>query len=117
MTDITIVLKDLGIKGNIQGFYHLRTAIKLTMFNFDMVHHMCKSLYPTVARTHETTPSRVERAMRHAIRVSWDNADRTLRTRIFGNSNEVPCNGDYIASVADYLLNKENEKERNGNNV
>lgn len=109
---VTRVLKDLGIRGDLKGFYCLRDAICLAMEDFSIVHNITKQLYPKVAKMNDTTPTRVERAMRHAIETCWVNVNDELCGKMFGRySKYVPTNGDFVATIADFLLMEKIAKE------
>ena len=69
---VTEIIHQIGIPAHIKGYHYLRTAIMLSVEDPDMINCITKLLYPTVARMYETTPSRVERAIRHAIEIAWD---------------------------------------------
>lgn len=105
---ISNTLKDLGISPGLLGYRYLRSAVKLVMDNPDIVDRITKELYPKVAELNGTTPTRVERAIRHAIEHAWDNFGYEAREAIFRGSYSPrtgkPTNGEFIATVADYLL-------------
>ncbi len=104
---VTSVMHGLGIPAHIKGYQFLRTAITKTINDPDMINYVTKSLYPTVARIHGTTPSRVERAIRHAIEVAWDRGDVDTLTSYFGytisRQRGKPTNSEFIAMIADNL--------------
>ncbi|MBO7148439.1 MAG: response regulator [Clostridia bacterium] len=107
---VTSVMHGLGIPAHIKGYQFLRTAITKTINDPDMINYVTKSLYPTVARIHGTTPSRVERAIRHAIEVAWDRGDVDTLTSYFGytisRQRGKPTNSEFIAMIADNLRMK-----------
>ena len=92
---------------HIKGYQYLREAIVLTIQDMDMINGVTKILYPTVARKYGTTPSRVERAIRHAIEVAWDRGDVEVLQRYFGYTvsgvKGKPTNSEFIAMIADNL--------------
>ncbi len=110
---VTSVMHGLGIPAHIKGYQFLRTAITRTINDPDMINYVTKSLYPTVARIHGTTPSRVERAIRHAIEVAWDRGDVDTLTSYFGytisRQRGKPTNSEFIAMIADNLRMKNSD--------
>ena len=110
-TDLKILISDimheLGVPAHIKGYQYLREAIFLTVNSHDMMSSVTKVLYPTVAEKFSTTPSRVERAIRHAIEVAWDRGDIDVLSAYFGytiqNSRGKPTNSEFIAMIADKL--------------
>ena len=110
-TDLEIVVSDimheLGVPAHIKGYQYLREAILLTVNSPDMMSSVTKVLYPTVAKTFNTTASRVERAIRHAIEVAWDRGDIDVLSSYFGytiqNSRGKPTNSEFIAMISDKL--------------
>lgn len=108
--NVTSVMHGLGIPAHIKGYQFLRTAIIYTINDPEMINYVTKSLYPTVARVHSTTPSRVERAIRHAIEVAWDRGDVDTLTSYFGytisRQRGKPTNSEFIAMIADNLRMK-----------
>ncbi len=104
---ISKVLHKLGIPAHIKGYLYLREAIKLVFEDINMMGAVTKKLYPTVAENFDTTPSRVERAIRHAIDVAWDKGEQKVIRNYFGNtltsSSGKPTNSQFIAKIADRL--------------
>lgn len=104
---ITNLFLSIGMPAHIKGYHHLREAILLTMENKEYLNHITKELYPAVARTFSTTPSKVERAIRHAIDVTWARGRLDEINRIFGaeiyTNNIKPTNSEFIALIADKL--------------
>lgn len=109
MMEVTIsdIMREIGVPAHIKGYIYLREAILLTVQDPDLMHAVTKVLYPTVAKTNKTTPSRVERAIRHAIEVAWDRGDVDVLASYFGytiqNSRGKPTNSEFIAMIADKL--------------
>ena len=105
---ITNIFITVGIPAHIKGYQFLREAIKLAISNPDIINSITKNLYPTIAERFETSASKVERAIRHAIEVAWNRGKIENINLIFGlkvyNSNEKPTNGEFIALVADKML-------------
>ncbi len=106
-TMVTEIIHEIGIPAHIKGYQYLRHAIMLVIDNLDVINSITKTLYPTVAQTFRTTPSRVERAIRHAIEVAWDRGDTEVLDSIFGytiaTSKGKPTNSEFIAMIADKL--------------
>lgn len=105
---ITDIFMTVGIPAHIKGFQFLREAIKLAIDCPEVINSITKRLYPEVAERFSTSPSKVERAIRHAIEVAWnkgkiENVNSVFGVRIY-NGNEKPTNGEFIALVADKLL-------------
>ncbi|MCL2555892.1 MAG: sporulation transcription factor Spo0A [Firmicutes bacterium] len=105
---ITNIFITVGIPAHIKGYQFLREAIKLAIDNPDIINSITKRLYPTVAERFSTSPSKVERAIRHAIEVAWnrgkiENINTLFGVRVYSH-NEKPTNGEFIALVADKML-------------
>ncbi|MBQ8551717.1 MAG: sporulation transcription factor Spo0A [Clostridia bacterium] len=104
---ITTILHNLGIPAHIKGFTYLRCAISMTVADPDMINYVTKSLYPSVAKVYNTTTSRVERAIRHAIEVAWDRGELETLNRYFGytisRQRGKPTNSEFIAMISDKL--------------
>lgn len=103
----TEILLKLGIPAHIKGYHYLRTAILMSVYDVGQLSAVTKILYPNVAKEHNTTASRVERAMRHAIGIAWTRADINDVTKFFGCSyyshQSTPTNSEFIALAADKL--------------
>jgi two-component system response regulator (stage 0 sporulation protein A) len=104
---ITKILHELGVPSHIKGYQYIREGIMLLYSNPDMIGGITKELYPEIALKFSTTVSRVERAIRHAIEVSWNRGDWDLMDEIFGHSVDIdkakPTNSEFIVTVADKL--------------
>ena len=104
---VTKILHDLGVPSHIKGYQYIREGIILLYNNPDMIGGITKELYPEIADKFDTTVSRVERAIRHAIEVSWNRGDWDLMEEIFGHSVDIdkakPTNSEFIVTVADKL--------------
>jgi two-component system response regulator (stage 0 sporulation protein A) len=104
---VTDVIHEIGVPAHIKGYQYLREAIILTIKDMDMINAVTKVLYPEVAKKFNTTPSRVERAIRHAIEVAWDRGDIETLQKFFGytvsNIKGKPTNSEFIAMIADCL--------------
>ena len=104
---VSDIMHQLGVPAHIKGYQYLREAIMLTIHDSDMMSSVTKVLYPTVARKFKTTPSRVERAIRHAIEVAWDRGDVDVLSGYFGytiqTSRGKPTNSEFIAMISDKL--------------
>lgn len=104
---VTDIIHQIGIPAHIKGYHYLRTAILLAVEDTQMINHVTKKLYPTVALQYETTSSRVERAIRHAIEIAWDRGNVDTLNGFFGytihTSKGKPTNSEFIALIADKL--------------
>ena len=104
---VTSIIHEIGVPAHIKGYQYLREAIMIAVNDMDVINAITKVLYPQVARTFSTTPSRVERAIRHAIEVAWDRSDLKTLQRFFGytvsNTKGKPTNSEFIALIADKL--------------
>ena len=104
---ITSLLHSLGIPSHIKGYNYIRDSIDLMYNNPSMIGAITKELYPEIAERYDTTSSRVERAIRHAIEVSWNRGDYDVMESLFGNSVDYdrakPTNSEFIATLADKL--------------
>ena len=105
---ITNIFITVGIPAHIKGYQFLREAIKLAIANPEIINSITKRLYPTIAEKYDTSASKVERAIRHAIEVAWNRGKIENINNLFGikvySSNEKPTNGEFIALVADKML-------------
>ena len=101
------VFLTIGIPAHIKGYQYLREAILIAVNDMDVINAVTKVLYPEVARRYNTTPSRVERAVRHAIETAWDRGDLETLQRYFGytvsNTKGKPTNSEFIAMIADRI--------------
>ena len=106
-TMVTNVIHEIGVPAHIKGYQYLREAIIIAVGDMEVINAITKVLYPQVAKTFSTTPSRVERAIRHAIEVAWDRGDLDTLQRFFGytvsNTKGKPTNSEFIALIADRL--------------
>lgn len=104
---VTKIIHQIGVPAHIKGYQYLRSAILMTIDDNDVINSVTKVLYPTVAKKYQTTTSRVERAIRHAIEVAWDRGDVDTLNSYFGytihNSRGKPTNSEFIAMIADNL--------------
>ena len=104
---VTNVIHEVGVPAHIKGYQYLREAIMMVIGDIDVINQITKQLYPDIARKYKTTPSRVERAIRHAIEVSWNRGNWQLMEEIFGHSVDIdkakPTNSEFIVTVADKL--------------
>lgn len=104
---VTNIIHEIGVPAHIKGYQYLREAIILAVDDMDVINAITKVLYPQVAKTFQTTPSRVERAIRHAIEVAWDRGDLDTLQSFFGytvsNTKGKPTNSEFIALIADRL--------------
>ena len=104
---VTGIIHEIGVPAHIKGYQYLREAIIIAVEDMDVINAITKVLYPQVAKIFQTTPSRVERAIRHAIEVAWDRGDLDTLQRFFGytvsNTKGKPTNSEFIALIADKL--------------
>ena len=105
--EVTAVIHEVGVPAHIKGYQYVREAIVIAVQDMDVINAVTKVLYPEVARRYNTTPSRVERAVRHAIEVAWDRGDLETLQRYFGytvsNTKGKPTNSEFIAMIADRI--------------
>ena len=106
-TMVTSIIHEIGVPAHIKGYQYLREAIIIAVNDMDVINAITKVLYPQVAKTFGTTPSRVERAIRHAIEVAWDRGGLAVLQKFFGytvsNIKGKPTNSEFIAMIADCL--------------
>lgn len=104
---ITEMILDVGVPAHIKGYHYLRTGIKMSVEDNAMLDGITKVLYPAIAKAYNTTPSRVERAIRHAIEVAWDRGNLETLHDMFGYSINTakgkPTNSEFIAMISDKL--------------
>lgn len=104
---VTNIIHEIGVPAHIKGYQYLREAIMMVVDNIDMINQITKQLYPEIAQKYKTTPSRVERAIRHAIEVAWGRGKIEAMEKIFGYtvnaSKGKPTNSEFIAMIADKL--------------
>jgi two-component system response regulator (stage 0 sporulation protein A) len=105
--EVTNVIHEIGVPAHIKGYLYLREAIMLVVNEVELLGAVTKELYPTIAEKYSTTPSRVERAIRHAIEVAWSRGNMELINTLFGYTVNLergkPTNSEFIAMVADKL--------------
>ena len=106
-SQVTEIIHRIGVPAHIKGYQYLRTAIMMTIEDNDLINAVTKVLYPAVAKKYQTTSSRVERAIRHAIEVAWDRGDIDTLNAFFGytlqNERGKPTNSELIAMIADNM--------------
>ena len=106
-TNITVYIQQLGVPAHIKGYQYIRDAISMVIDDMDAINSITKVLYPTVAKHYNTTPSRVERAIRHAIEVAWDRGNPDVLNDFFGytilSSKGKPTISEFIAMIADKI--------------
>ena len=104
---VTQVLHEIGVPAHIKGYHYLRDSIMMSVEKPDIINAVTKQLYPAVAKKYATTPSRVERAIRHAIEVAWDRGSVDVLNSYFGytihNDRGKPTNSEFIAMISDRL--------------
>lgn len=106
-TDVTNMIHEIGVPAHIKGYQYLRDAIMMAVEDMEMLNSVTKILYPTIAKHYQTTPSRVERAIRHAIEVAWSRGKMDTIDELFGytvsNGKGKPTNSEFIALIADKI--------------
>ena len=106
-TDVTEIIHEVGIPAHIKGYQYLRDAIVMSVKDMDMLNSITKVLYPTIAKKYQTTPSRVERAIRHAIEVAWSRGRMDTLDDMFGytinRGKGKPTNSEFIALITDRI--------------
>lgn len=116
---VTDVILHIGIPAHIKGYHYIREAIILSVHDSQMINSVTKLLYPTIAKKFDTTSSRVERAIRHAIEIAWDRGDVDTLDSYFGytinNGRGKPTNSEFIAMIADKLRLKLKHQRRSSN--
>ncbi len=104
---VTEILHEIGVPAHIKGYHYLRDSIMMSVEKPEIINAVTKQLYPSVAKKYDTTSSRVERAIRHAIEVAWDRGDIDVLNSYFGytihNDRGKPTNSEFIAMIADRL--------------
>lgn len=112
---ISKILHDLGVPSHIKGYQYIREGILILYDHPELIGGITKELYPEIANKHNTTVSRVERAIRHAIEVSWNRGDWDLMEEIFGHSVDIdkakPTNSEFIVTVSDKLRLEYNKQK------
>jgi len=106
-TRVTNILHEIGVPAHIRGYHYMREAIMMAVDDIDVLNYITKELYPSIAKKCQTTPSRVERAIRHAIEVAWSRGKVDVIDSMFGytvnNHKGKPTNSEFIALIADRL--------------
>lgn len=104
---ITQIMRDVGVPAHIKGYQYMRDAVMLVIEDIELISSVTKRLYPELARRYKTTPSRVERAIRHAIEVAWTRGQVDTIHELFGYTINTkkgkPTNSEFIAMIADKL--------------
>jgi two-component system response regulator (stage 0 sporulation protein A) len=105
--EVTNIMHEIGVPAHIKGYQYLRDAIIMVIKDLDVINSITKQLYPSIAREYNTTPSRVERAIRHAIEVAWGRGQIETIESLFGYTINLgkgkPTNSEFIAMIADKL--------------
>lgn len=106
-SDVTDIIRDIGIPANIKGYQYIREGIIMAVHDVNMLNYITKLLYPTIAKKYKTTSSSVERAIRHAIEVAWSRGQIDTINDLFGYTVNAgkgkPTNSEFIALIADKL--------------
>lgn len=105
--DVTDMIHEIGVPAHIKGYQYLREAIMMSVEDTEMLNSITKILYPSIAKKYQTTPSRVERAIRHAIEVAWSRGKMETLDSLFGYTINIgkgkPTNSEFIALIADKI--------------
>ncbi len=105
--DVTDMIHEIGVPAHIKGYQYLREAIMMSVEDIEMLNSITKILYPTIAKKYQTTSSRVERAIRHAIEVAWNRGRMETLDALFGYTINTgkgkPTNSEFIALIADKI--------------
>ena len=105
--DVTNIIHEIGVPAHIKGYQYLRDAIVMSVNDMDMLNSITKVLYPTIAKKYDTTTSRVERAIRHAIEVAWSRGKMDTIDELFGytinHGKGKPTNSEFIALITDKI--------------
>lgn len=106
-SDVTEIIHEIGVPAHIKGYQYLRDAIVMSVTDMEMLNSITKVLYPTIAEKYQTTASRVERAIRHAIEVAWSRGKMDTIDEMFGytihNAKGKPTNSEFIALITDRI--------------
>lgn len=118
-TVVTEIMHEIGVPAHVRGYQYLRDAIIMAIEDANAINSVTKVLYPTVAEHYDTTPSRVERAIRHAIETAWDRGDLDMLRKYFGYTvsgvRGKPTNSEFIAMIADRITLKKGMRATVGN--
>ena len=113
---VTSIIHEIGVPAHIKGYQYLREPIIIAVDDMDVINAVTKVLYPEVAKRFATTPSRVERAIRHAIEVAWDRGDLETLQKYFGytvsNAKGKPTNSEFIAMIAGRLVLEQKSRRK-----
>lgn len=115
--DVTNIIHEIGVPAHIKGYQYLRDAIMMSVGDGEMLNSITKLLYPTIAKKHKTTSSRVERAIRHAIEVAWSRGKMDTIDDLFGytvhNGKGKPTNSEFVALIADKIRLEYKQQDQN----
>lgn len=104
---VTDIIHDIGVPAHIKGYHFIRSGIIMAINDMEVINHITKQLYPDLAKMYKTTPSRVERAIRHSIEVAWNRGYNETAQKLFGYSissdKGKPTNSEFIALIADHV--------------
>lgn len=108
---ISNMMQEIGVSANIRGYQYLREAVTMVTEDFSLLKSITLSIYPRIAKQYNTTPSRVERSMRHAIETAWDKGRLEVTSKLFGYTIQAqkgkPTNSEFIALLADRMRQKQ----------
>ena len=104
---ITNIIQQVGIPPNIFGYYYVRDAVMMVLDDIEILLHITKSLYPMIAKKHNSTPTKVQRAIRHAVAIAWDRGYADFIMNAFGHADNQkiarPSNSEFIGMIADKI--------------
>ena len=113
---IMCYLKELGIPPSLSGYHYLKYAIEMMIKDMSLINAITKTIYPTIAHQFDTTSSRVERAIRHAIEISWIRGNCEIQDELFGHTMDAnkskPTNGEFIATISNHIRVVDAQKKR-----
>ena len=117
---VVLLLKKIGVPPHLKGYEFIKKAVLMVLKDGSLIHYITKDLYPSVAQEHKTTASKVERAIRHAAEVAFDNMTPEMIEELFGNcisfNKGKPTNSQFIATLVEVIkMNEEDESEENTN--
>lgn len=117
-TEITEFLHEIGVPAHILGYRYAQDAVAMAIEDMNIMNHVTTLMYPSIAKKHKTTPSKVERAIRHAVELAWSRGNVDVHEKLFGytiNANKgKPTNSEFIATIADSIrINRKKRGEIN----
>lgn len=114
--EITELIHEVGVPAHIMGYRYVQDAIAMAIEDMSVMHHVTKHMYPAIAKKYKTTPSKVERAIRHAIELAWSRGNVDIHEKLFGYTINAdkgkPSNSEFIAIVADWIRMNRKKEDR-----